>query len=43
MKFAAELVRIVGLLLGVVIIFVLSQYIFPNDLAKTTVAIMAAP
>lgn len=43
MKVPAEMVKIVGLFLGVVAVLVLSQYIFPNDLAKTTLAIMAGP
>ena len=38
-----DIVKMIGLLLGLVVVVLLNNWIFPNDLAKTIVSVLAAP
>jgi hypothetical protein len=38
-----ETLQMVGLLVGLVVVILLNNWIFPNDLARTVVAVLAAP
>lgn len=38
-----EIAKIIGLLLGLVVVVLLNNWIFPNDLAKTVISVLAAP
>ncbi len=43
MKDNEDLAKVLGLLLGLVVVVLLNAWIFPNDLAKTIVSVLAAP
>lgn len=38
-----EALQMVGLLVGLVVVIILNNWIFPNDLARTVVSVLAAP
>lgn len=38
-----DVAKMIGLLLGLVVVVLLNAWIFPNDLAKTIVSVLAAP
>jgi hypothetical protein len=38
-----EALQMVGLLVGLVVVVLLNNWIFPNDLARTVIAVLAAP
>ena len=38
-----EALKMVGLLVGLVVVALLNNWIFPNDLARTVVSVLAAP
>ena len=38
-----DIAKMVGLLLGLAVVVLLNNWIFPNDLAKTIVSVLAAP
>ena len=43
MKDNEDIAKMIGLLLGLVVVVLLNAWIFPNDLAKTIVSVLAAP
>ena len=43
MKDNEEIAKMIGLLLGLVVVVLLNNWIFPNDLAKTVISVLAAP
>ena len=43
MKDNEDVAKMIGLLLGLVVVVLLNAWIFPNDLAKTIVSVLAAP
>jgi hypothetical protein len=38
-----EALQMIGLLVGLVVVVLLNNLIFPNDLARTVIAVLAAP
>jgi len=38
-----EVLQMIGLLVGLVVVVLLNNWIFPNDLARTVLAVLAAP
>ena len=38
-----DIAKMLGLLLGLVVVVLLNNWIFPNDLARTVVRVMASP
>ncbi len=38
-----DLVKVLGLVLGLIVVLALNFWIFPNDLAKTVASVLAAP
>ena len=38
-----DIVKMVGILLGLVVVILLNNWIFPNDLARTLISVLAAP
>jgi len=38
-----DLAKVLGLIFGLVVVLALNFWIFPNDLAKTVVSVLAAP
>jgi len=38
-----EALQMIGLLVGLVVVVLLNNWIFPNDLARTVLAVLAAP
>jgi len=38
-----EALQMIGLLVGLVVVVLLNNWIFPNDLARTVMAVLAAP
>ena len=38
-----DIVKMVGILLGLVVVILLNNWIFPNDLARTVISVLAAP
>jgi len=38
-----DIAKMIGLLLGLIVVVLLNNWIFPNDLAKTVVSVLAAP
>ena len=38
-----DIVKMVGILLGLVVVVLLNNWIFPNDLARTVISVLAAP
>jgi len=38
-----DLAKVLGLIFGLVVVVLLNAWIFPNDLAKTVVSVLAAP
>jgi len=38
-----DIVKMIGLLLGLVVVVLLNNWIFPNDLARTVMSVLAAP
>jgi len=38
-----DVVKVVGMLVGLVVVVLLNNWIFPNDLARTVVSVLAAP
>ncbi len=43
MKDNEDLAKVLGLVLGLVVVVLLNAWIFPNDLARTVVRVMASP
>lgn len=43
MKDNQDLVKVLGLLLGLFVVVLLNAWIFPNDLARTVISVLAAP
>jgi len=38
-----DIAKVIGLLLGLLVVLLLNNWIFPNNLAKTVVSVLAAP
>jgi len=38
-----DIVKMVGVLIGLVVVVLLNNWIFPNDLARTVISVLAAP
>ena len=38
-----EALQMIGLLVGLVVVVLLNNWTFPNDLARTVLAVLAAP
>ncbi len=43
MKDNEDIAKMLGLLLGLVVVVLLNNWIFPNDLARTVISVLAAP
>lgn len=43
MKGNEDIAKVIGLLLGLVVVLLLNNWLFPNDLAKTVIWVLAAP
>ena len=43
MKDNEDLAKVLGLILGLVAVVLLNAWVFPNDLAKTVISVLAAP
>lgn len=38
-----DIVKMVGVLIGLVVVVLLNNWIFPNDLARTVISVLAVP